>query len=257
VTLAEAALLFLAALVAGGINAVAGGGSVITYPALVWAGLDPIVANATNTVTLWPGSLAAMTSFRRELRAARPWMTILTAPSLLGGTAGAMLLIRTPSRVFAAIVPFLIFGATLLFAFQEPLTRWLDRRRRGAARPDATARPSAGTVFFQLAIALYGGYFGAGIGIMMLAALGLAGLTDIHQMIGLRNYLAVLINAVAAVYFVTTGSVSWPHAAVMVTGQIAGGWTGGFLTRRVGRDAVRRFVILVGIAMALSLLVTR
>ena len=254
-TLAEAALLFFAALVAGGINAVAGGGSVITYPALVWVGLDPIVANATNTVTLWPGSLAAMAAFRSELREVRPWMTVLTAPSLIGGALGAILLIRTPSQVFAAIVPFLILIATVLFALQEPITRWLHHRRQGSARPASVERPSTAAVFFQLAIAVYGGYFGAGIGIMMLAALGLAGLTNIHLMIGLRNYLAVLINAIAAGYFVTTGSISWPHAAVMVAGQIAGGSAGGFLTRRVGRGAVRRFVVLVGLAMALSLLV--
>jgi uncharacterized membrane protein YfcA len=255
VTLAEAALLFVAALVAGGINAVAGGGSVITYPALVWAGLDPIVANATNTVTLWPGSLAAMAAFRRELRDARPWMAVLTAPSLVGGALGAVLLIRTPSEVFAAIVPFLILLATVLFALQEPITRWLHHRRHGSAAPAAAERPATGAVLFQLAIAVYGGYFGAGIGIMMLAALGLAGLTNIHLMIGLRNYLAVLINAIAAAYFVMTGTVSWGHAAIMVAGQIAGGSAGGFLTRRVGRAAVRRFVVLVGVAMALSLLV--
>ncbi len=247
----HAAVIFAAGFVAGVINSVAGGGTLVSFPSLLWIGRDPIVANVTNTVALWPGSLSAMLGFRRELRGSRLWMWLLAVPSLLGGLVGAMLLLRTPSRTFAAIVPFLILFATIVFAVQAPLSRWL-RNETDVARQQAPAW-WVGAALFQLGVATYGGYFGAGIGILMLAALALLGLTDIHQMNGLKNFFAVCINLVAAAYFMLWGPVRWADALFMALGAISGGLGGAGLARRLGREFVRRTVILIGLGMTVSL----
>ena len=252
-------VVFVAAFFAGMMNSVAGGGTLLAFPALIWLGVDPIRANVTCTVALWPGSLGAMYGFRRELAGSRRWMLLLAPASVIGGLVGAYLLLRTPSRLFGSIVPYLILFATVLFAVGEPITRWLKRTRivttpqtfRGISRWWIAA------MIFQVVVAVYGGYFGAGIGILMLAALGLLGLTDIHQMNGLKNFFAVCINVVAATYFVLRGSVEWPYAAVMVAGAIAGGYGGAGLARKLGRVFVRRAVIFIGLAMAASLLFGR
>lgn len=252
-------VVFVAAFVAGMMNSVAGGGTLLTFPALIWLGVDPIRANVTCTVALWPGSLGAMYGFRRELEGSRRWMLLLAPASGIGGLAGAFFLLRTPSRLFASIVPYLILFATVLFAVGEPMTRWL--KRTGSAVRPLTSREIRlwwlGAMIFQFLVAVYGGYFGAGIGILMLAALGLLGLTDIHQMNGLKNFFAVCINLVAASYFALRGSVEWPYAAVMVAGAIAGGYGGAGLARKLGRTFVRRAVIFIGLAMAASLLFRR
>jgi uncharacterized membrane protein YfcA len=252
----EAIVIFIPAFIAGMINSVAGGGTLLTFPMLVWVGRDPIVANVTNTVALWPGSLSAMVGFRRELRDAQRWMLLLAAPSLLGGLAGAALLLRTPSRTFAVIVPYLIFFATALFAMQTPITRGLRYLTGRAHDAHAEASPTwwIGAALFQFLVAMYGGYFGAGMGIMMLAALGLLGLTDIHQMNGLKNFFALCINLIAAVYFIIWGAVNWPDALVMAAGAVSGGYGGAGLARRLGREFVRRTVIVIGLGMAISLL---
>jgi uncharacterized membrane protein YfcA len=250
-------LVFVAAFIAGMMNSVAGGGTLLAFPALIWLGVDPIRANVTCTVSLWPGSLGAMYGFRRELEGTRRWMLLLAPVSLFGGLAGAYFLLRTPSRLFASIVPYLILFATLLFAAGEPITRWL---KRTSVRPQTSGEIRLwwiGAMVFQFAVAVYGGYFGAGIGILMLAALGLLGLTDIHQMNGLKNFFAVCINLVAALYFALRGSVEWPYAAVMVAGAMAGGYGGAGLARKLGRQFVRRAVVLIGLAMAASLLFGR
>jgi uncharacterized membrane protein YfcA len=252
----QAAVVFVASFIAGMINSVAGGGTLLTFPTLVWIGRDPIVANVTNTVALWPGSLGGLLGFRRELGDSRRWMTGLAGPSIIGGLVGATLLLQTPSRAFAVIVPYLIFFATLLLAAQEPLTRWL--RLDGPQSPDNSPhRAWAGAVLFQFLVAVYGGYFGAGMGILMLAALGLLGLHDIHQMNGLKNFFAMCINLIAAVYFMLWGPVSWADALVMAVGALAGGFGGARLGRRLGRTFVRRTVVLIGLAMAVSLLFRR
>jgi uncharacterized membrane protein YfcA len=249
-------LVFVSALIAGMMNSVAGGGTLVAFPTLVWLGIDPIRANVTCTVALWPGSLGAMVGFRRELGDSRRLMLLLGAPSVAGGLIGACLLLLTPSRLFASIVPFLILFATILFAAAEPITR------RFAAKGDlhrAVEGPPArswwiGAILFQFAVSIYGGYFGAGMGILMLAALGLMGLTDIHQMNGLKNFFAVCINIVAAAYFIASGRVEWPYALVMVVGAIVGGYGGAGLARKLGRQFVRRSVIVIGLGMAVSLL---
>jgi uncharacterized protein len=247
---AHIALAFLAAFAAGAINSVAGGGTLVSFPALVGLGLPSIAANATSTVAIWPGSLGGMFGFRRELQGMPPRMYALVIPSLVGGIAGAMLLKLTPTSVFDRLVPLLIFFATGLFMAQHALQRLL---RTGSASTSSPGR-FAGALAFQLAVGVYGGYFGAGLGIMMLAALGIIGLRDIHQMNGLKNLLALCINGVAALYFVWNGMVYWPDVIVMATGAMAGGVGGAGLARRLGRPAVRRIVIAVGLVMAVKLM---
>lgn len=245
--------VFAAAFAAGMINSVAGGGTLVLFPTLVWVGVSPIVANVTCTAALWPGSIGAMYGFRRELEQSGRWLKMLSAPSLLGGLLGAVLLLRTPDQTFDAIVPYLIGFATCLFAAQESISRLL---RWEMAHAQQSRRWWIGAIVFQLLVALYGGYFGAGIGILMLAALGLLGLSDIHQMNALKNFFAVCINLVAAIYFMLFGPVSWSDALVIAIGAIAGGYGGAGLARRVGREAVRRVVIVIGFGMALSLAVS-
>src|SRR5262249_20253553 len=184
------------------INSVAGGGTLVSFPALIWVGRDPIVANVTSTIGLWPASLGAMVGFRQELRESREWISVLLAPSFAGGILGAVLLLRTPSRTFAAVVPYLILFATSLFAARARL----GRRSVAPPRADGFSRGSWwAAVSFQFLVSIYGGYFGAGIGILMLAALSLFGLTDMHRMNGIKNTLAVFINGTAAVYFSLSG----------------------------------------------------
>ena len=234
------------------VNSVAGGGTLLSFPALLWIGVAPITANATNTVALWPGSLAGMVGFRRELGDTRRWMLLLGAPSIIGAVVGAVLLLITPAETFTLLVPYLILLATVLFAAQEPLRRAM--RISAPAQGDSPRRTWwIGAMLFQFSVAVYGGYFGAGIGILMLAALGLLGLTDIHQMNALKNFLALCINGCAAAYFVFAGAVSWRHALVMTAGAIAGGFGGAGLARRLGRTFVRRAIVAVGLAMAISL----
>ena len=252
----QGSLVFLTALIAGMMNSVAGGGTLVTFPTLLWVGVDPIRANVTCTVALWPGSLGAMVGFRRELGDSRRWMLLLGAPSVAGGLLGAYLLLLTPSHLFASIVPFLILFATILFAAGEPIIRRMALKAgRQSHVGRAPTRPWwIGAIVFQFLVAIYGGYFGAGMGILMLAALGLMGLTDIHQMNGLKNFFAVCINLVATVYFIASGQVEWTYALVMVFGAIAGGYGGAGVARKLGRRFVRRAVIAIGLGMAVSLL---
>ena len=179
-------------------------------------------------------------------------MLLLVIPSLVGGIAGALLLRFTPPAIFDALVPFLILFATLLFMIQDTVQRKLKTANAAA---HASPRWLAGAMLFQLLVALYGGYFGAGIGILMLAALSILGLTDIHQMNGLKNFFGGCINGVAAVYFIWARMVYWPFVILMAIGAIAGGYGGAGLARRMGRTAVRRIVIAIGFAMALSLFI--
>jgi uncharacterized membrane protein YfcA len=249
-------VVFASALAAGMINSVAGGGTLLSFPALVWVGVDPIQANVTSTVALWPGSLGGVIGFRRELAGSRQWMLMLVGPSLLGGLLGAFLLLLTPAKAFAFFVPYLILFATLLFAAGDTITRRLRKKTPNGENQPARRSWSA-AIAFQFLVAVYGGYFGAGIGILMLAALGLLGLTDIHQMNGLKNLFAVCINLVAAFYFILFGPVRWQFALVMAAGSITGGYGGAGLARKLGRTFVRRAVIFIGLAMALSLLLRR
>jgi uncharacterized membrane protein YfcA len=246
------AVAFGAAFAAGVINSIAGGGTLITFPTLIWLGLPSVTANATSTVVVWPGIVGSTWGYQRELISADRRMLALVAPSVVGGLAGALLLRRTPASVFDALVPFLILFATLLLMVQEPIQRKLKTANAAAQQ---SARWLAGAMVFQLAVAVYGGYFGAGIGILMLAALSILGLTDIHQMNGLRTLFGVCINGVAVLYFIWAKMVFWPYVLVMVLGAVAGGYLGTHGARRLGQRAVRQVVIVTGFVMALSLFI--
>lgn len=245
------AIIFIAGIAAGAINAIAGGGTLISFPALLWIGRDAIVANATNTVAIWPGSLAGAFGFRRELATARRWLLLLIVPSVAGGALGAWLLLRTPTTTFERLVPFLILGATILLAMQEMVTRKLGLVAKSHENPGAGWMTFV--ILFQLLVGIYGGYFGAGMGILMLAALGLIGMTDMHQMNGVKNVLAVFINGIAAIYFAVANAVSWNDVLVMMVGTIIGGYVGARTARKLGRTFVRRAVVVIGIVMAVAL----
>ena len=250
----HAAGAFASAFLAGAINSVAGGGTLVSFPTLVWLGLDSVTANATSTVAIWPGTVGSIWGYRRELQDAEPRFRVLIVPSLVGGIIGAVLLKWTPASVFDRLVPFLILAATLLFMAQEPIQRKLK-----TANPDAhqSTRWLIAALLFQLVVGIYGGYFGAGIGILMLAALSILGLTDIHEMNSLKVVFGGTINGIAAAYFIWAGMVYWPDVLVMAVGAILGGWGGAGTARRMGRTTVRRIVIAIGLGMALSLFIKK
>jgi uncharacterized membrane protein YfcA len=248
-TIGKLGVVFGVSIAAGMVNAVAGGGTLLSFPTLVFLGVNPITANATNALGLWPGSLAGVVGFRRDMTGARRWAMLLLWPSLAGGVVGAVLLLRTPSDVFERIAPFLVLVATVLLAVQEPVSR----RLRGSASGHGSNRWTVVAVVAQFVVSVYGGFFGAGIGILMLATLGLMGLTDIHQMNGLKNLFAISINGVAAIYFAASGAVAWSVAATMAVGAVVGGLGGAGLAHRLGRTFVRGTVITIGVGSSVAL----
>ena len=255
------ALLVASSFGAGIMNAMAGGGTILTYPALLLAGESPITANATSTIALWPGALSSMYGYRREVRRYRDWLKVLFLPSLLGGAAGAVLLLATPPRIFERMAPFLVLFATVLFALQGILSRRASAPLIPPAEADAALhgdRRTGGRLavawMSQLAIALYGGYFGAGIGILMLAVLGFLGIPDIHAANGLKNFFGMCINGVAAAWFIARGAVDWPVALIMIAGAIAGGYAGARFARHIGRARARAAVVAIGLLVTAILL---
>ena len=241
-------LIFVVGFIASAINAFAFGGSLISFPTLIWLGLPPIIANATNTAGVWPGSLGAVWGYRHEIAQTAPRMYWLIVPSIAGALVGAALLRMTSPAVFDRLVPLLILFATVLFALQERVQRFLN-----IAPEHQGSLWFAAAMGFQFLVSVYGGYFGAGMGILMLVALAILGHEDIHQMNGLKNLLGVFINAVAAGYFLLAGMVRASDAIVMACGATLGGVAAAGLARRMGRKAVRRAVIVVGLAMTLAL----
>ena len=237
---------------AGAMNALAGGGTILTFPALLLLGESARVANATSTVALLPGAAASLAGYRREVSTHRHWLGTLVVPSLLGGAAGSLLLLATPEKIFARLAPWLVLFATALFAFQS----WrAGRRAPGSAPAPGGGRRGAVAWVAQFGVALYGGYFGAGIGILMLVVLGYLGLTDIHAMNGLKNFFGICINAVAAAIFVAGGLVDWPAALVVLAGAVAGGWTGAHFGRWIGPQRARAAVVVIGTLVGALLLV--
>ncbi len=248
-------VILLVSALGGAMNAIAGGGTLLVFPALLGLGVAPVAANATCTVALWPGALSSMWGYRRELTGTGGWAARLVLPSVLGGLVGAGLLLIGGDAVFARLVPFLVLGATLLFVAQRPLVRLLAARRPTAERaPDALPAPTLAALAFQLVVAIYGGYFGAGAGILTLAVLGLQGFVNIHQMNGLKNWAALCFNAVAIATFALNGAVQWPLAAVMAVGTTAGGYAAAGVARRAPQHVVRGAVALIGFASAAWLL---
>lgn len=250
--LAVSLLALGAAFVGGVMNSMAGAGTLITFPVIVALGLSPLVANATSTIGLLPGAAGSMWGYRSQLAGARPWVIRFTLPSLLGGAAGALLLLRTGEERFAAIVPYLVLGATLLFMLQGPLMRRLGR---GDSEAELGNASGAGFFLAQFAVGAYGGYFGAGVGILMLATLELMGHRNIHRMNGLKNWGGLCMNVVAAGMFIASGIVHWPVALAMSVGGLLGGYSGSRLAQRVGQVAVRRAVIGIGLGSFAWLLI--
>lgn len=244
--------MFSAAFTAGVINSIAGGGTLITFPVLIWLGLDAKVANATSTVALWPGLFGGLFGYRRELENSSRILIRLGLVSIIGGGFGAWLLIRTPSPLFKQLVPFLILFATVLFMFNGVINQRLrlgslDDRR-------GTKLWWTGGIIFQFFSAMYGGYFGAANGILMLAALGLLGLNDLHRANGIKNFLGICINSVAVISFSLVGLVVWRDALVMACGALAGGYFGASMAVRIGQVWVRRGVIVIGFVIFVAML---
>lgn len=245
-TILGASLLALAAFLAGAVNAVAGGGTLITFPALVAAGVPAVAANATNTVALFPGQLASSLAYRSHIGEERRRALVLAVPSLIGGVLGAVLLLVLPARTFEQVVPWLILFACLLLAFQGTI-------RRAVAGSAHASHPAALWVT-QLLVAIYGGYFGAGIGILMLAAMGIMLPSSMQHANALKVLLSLLINAVAAVLFALAGAVRWPEAALMAAASIAGGFLGARVAQRLPPAAMRGVSIAVGLYAAVRFL---
>ena len=251
-------ILFAAAFGAGIINAIAGGGTLLSFPALISIGLDPKIANATSTISLWPGLAGSLWGYRRELSESKPYMRPLALISLLGGIVGAYLLIKTPSPLFAKLVPFLILFATVLFVLQEPVSRWLRSRAAEAnvqqVASDSTGLWSVTGFLIQFCAAVYGAYFGAGNGILILAALGLLGIHHIHIANGLKIFLAIWLNIVAIIGFILAGMIAWTPALIMSIGAVLGGYVGASTARRLNPKFVRLLVIFIGFGIGLLML---
>ncbi|MCX7256130.1 MAG: sulfite exporter TauE/SafE family protein [Polaromonas sp.] len=252
-TPADIALLGAGGFVAGAINAVAGGGTFFSFPALLAAGLPPVVANASNSVALWPGSLAGAWAYRRELAAYKRYLLPMGAASLLGGIVGGLLLLAAGDARFSALIPWLLAFATALFAFSPQISAALKRRR--PARPvRADGGYGSGTPagwLVQLLVSVYGGFFGAGMGILTMASLAMGGHEDVQHINALKNLLSAINYSVTALTFIVAGAVSWPQTLVMLLAASAGGYAGARVARRIRGPWLRRMVIAVGAALTL------
>ena len=244
--------LCLSALAAGALNALAGGGTLLTFPTLLTV-VAPVVANATSTVALVPGSLAGAWGYRREVRRTHRWMVVLLLPSLLGGVTGSLLVTRLPPRYFSMLVPWLVLLAALLFLAQPLVLRLIGGRHK----EPPSGRTVVGVVVFQFFVAVYGGYFGAGIGILMLSALGLMGLADIHEMNAVKSVLAAIINGVSVIIFVLEGQVDYWYAGQMALAAVVGGYLGARVARRMNPAFVRWIAIGIGFSVAAYLFYQR
>jgi uncharacterized membrane protein YfcA len=240
--------LILAAAAGGAINAVAGGGTLVTFPTLLFFKTPSVIANATSTLALVIGNSGSIYGFRRHLNAVKPWLMRFVPVSIAGGLIGAWLLTRTEEKVFSKLVPFLILFATLLFLAQGPVRRLIKSDAGSAAAPKSHA--IGGAIIFQLAVAIYGGYFGAGIGILMLASLGFIGLGNIHEMNTLKTILGSLINLVAAIWFIFAGLIHWPKAGVMTLGALTGYYLGAHYSQRIPQQRVRQIITAIGFILS-------
>jgi len=246
-TLQAAILLFVAGVLGGALNSVAGGGSFVAFPALLFTGVPPIPANATNTIALWMAAIASGGAYRSRLNISKRIFVPLLIASFIGGLAGAFLLVKTPAHTFMRVLPWLTLGATLLFAFGNKLAR----NRGSVLEGEISDSSLIGASVFQLAVAVYGGYFGGGMGIVMLAMLAALGMTDIHTMNALKSVMAVVINGVAVVLFIVYGAIYWKSGMVMTAGAVAGGYAGAHYAQRLPRAWIRWFVVLVGTGMTI------
>lgn len=233
-------MLFAAGVLAGSVNALAGGGTFFSFPALLAVGLPPVIANASNALAVWPGHAVAALSYRRELAANRARLPASVTVALLGGGVGALLLLRTGDAIFTALIPALMLLATLVFALKSRLQHALT-----ALRPGHGGRRVL-MWGWEFTIAVYGGYFGAGLGVLMMAGLALTGLRDTHHLNALKNLLSTFISTIAVVLFVVAGAVSWPHASLTLAGAVIGGWLGVHLAKRIATRWLERAIVAIG-----------
>ena len=244
-TPAHATFLLAAATLAGALNAIAGGGSFISFPALIFAGVPEIPANATNNIGAWSGLVASTGAYRNHLNVPRRVLVPLLSVSVTGGSLGALLLLKTPAHTFKHLLPWLMLGAALLFIFGKKLIG----KRESSVRHDASAGTLAIASFVLFLAAIYGGYFGGGLGIVLLALLGGLGMTDIHAMNAFKTVLSATINGPPVLVFILAKVIYWPQAVLMITGFILGGYLGGHYGQRLPQPWVRAFVMIVGIGM--------
>jgi len=241
----QAIFLCAAGALGGAINAVAGGGSFVAFPALLFTGVPAVAANATNTLSLWVGVTASGGAYWKRLKISRRVLIPLVATSIVGGIAGAILLIHTPAQTFLKVLPWMLLGATLLFAFGKHFTR----RVTSGLSQDSSNAALTGASIFEFFVSIYGGYFGGGVGIINLAMLSVLGMTDIHEMNALKVVLGVVINGVATMTFIASGAIVWPQAIVMTSGAVAGGYLAALYAQKLPQSYVRGFVLAVGSAM--------
>ena len=252
----HAILLFLAAVIAGTLNAVAGGGSFISFPVLLFTGVPAVAANVTNTVALWPGLAASTVAYLKRLNVPMRVLLPLLVTSVAGGWAGALLLLRTPQHTFLHLVPWLLLGGTLLFAFGNKIRAIAGKAATVDDLRELSWQAITVTSILELLVAVYGGYFGAGIGFMTLGMLAALGMRDIHAMGAIRTLLAAAINAAAVVTFIVAGAVLWPQCVVMIAGALTGGWFGARYAQKADPQKMRYVVIGVGVAMTAYFFVT-
>jgi len=248
--LKQAIVLLATGVVSGILNAVAGGGSFLSFPMMLFIGLPPVEANATNTVALWPGLAMSTASYSRHLKIPPRLLVPLVITSVLGGFAGALLLVKTPQRTFLHLIPWLLLGATLLFMFGNRLREIAGRGEEGNPVKQSSWRAISLACLLQLAVGTYGGYFGAGIGFVMLAMMTLLGMREIHVMNALRITLAAVINAVAVVTFIVSGAVFWGQCLAMMAGALTGGWFGAQFAQKADPKKVRWFIIALGFSLS-------
>jgi uncharacterized membrane protein YfcA len=251
-------VLFVAAFFAGIINSLAGGGTLLTFPSLLAYGIPSITANATSTIALVPGSFSSFWGYRNVKHGPFADELRFLAVSAAGGLLGAIALLGVGDATFTKLVPWLILGATALFVLQDPLRRWREKHK--APDADSVLRDGAGgfpkrALAAQFLVGIYGGFFGAGAGIVMLAVLGYFGLTNIHQMNRLKNLAGVTFNTVASITFIVGRHVDWKLAAIMTVGSVVGGYSGAGVATFIGEKNVRRFVIAIGLVVGVVTLV--
>lgn len=252
----QAIFLLFAGVIAGALNALAGGGSFISFPALLFVRIPAVEANASNTVALWPGLAASALAYLRRLNAPLRVLLPLLATSLAGGWIGALLLLKTPQHTFLRLVPWLLLGGTLLFTFGNSVRAMVGKTAAIDDLREISAPAIAIGSVAELVVAVYGGYFGAGIGFILLGMLAMLGMRDIHAMGAIRTLLSVAINAAAVVTFIVARAVLWPQCAVMIAGSLAGGWFGAHYAQKADPRKVRGAVIAVGVAMTAYFFVT-